>query len=340
MHFPGAGNTLAAHARWTPAQAGLDPSLAARVAAYLRDHPYTPRRTAPRWALWRHGRLVHIEGDFLEKADVASLRKTWHALIVGAAIQQGRISSPDEKIGRWLPELTGHDAAATWRHVLTQSASFDYPYGEHPDYRPGEMWTYSDWNLVHLCNALARVYGKSGYADRYADVAAGAYFDAIGLQGWSTRIVKDAAFTPHPDDGVRFVFNLEHLGRLGLFALARGTWNGVELVPRGFVEALETKQTRGLRVNYEGPNDGRIGLSPEQFPECPYGFLTWVNTDGDLYPGADRAWACGRGAGGSTVLWNRHHGLVFAGFGIQVAGRMNNLPRVLDGIVRSSTSPP
>lgn len=334
LFFPPAGRGAELQSRRSPVEAGLDPALADRIERYLRENPYTARRSVPRWALWRHGYFVHVEGNFNQTADVASLRKTWHAMIVGAAIKQGRIPSLDQKISAWLPELRGHDAEATWRHVLTQSAGFDYPYGDHPDYRPGEMWTYSDWNLVHLCNALARVYGKKGYEDDFAAVAARAYFDAIGLTGWSTTVTKDARFA-HPNDGVRLVISLEHMGRLGQLALARGSWNGVELVPRGFVEALETKQTRGMRVNYEGPNDGRIGLSPAQFPECPYGYLTWVNTDGDLYPRADRAWACGRGAGGSVVLWNRRNGIVFAGFAIQVSSARENLPRVLDAIIAS-----
>ena len=63
-------------------------------------------------------------------------------------------------------------------------------------------------------------------------------------------------------------------------------------MPRWFVEQLETKQTGGMKVNYDGPNDGKIGMS---YPEAPYGFMTWVNTDGDVYPKADRAWAWGTG---------------------------------------------
>ena len=91
--------------------------------------------------------------------------------------------------------------------MITQSAGFDYPYGEHPAYRPGEMWTYSDYNAVHLCNALARVYGRKGYKDNYALVVKEAYFDAIGLQGWKTIIKKDPAFSGD-DDGIRFAFDL------------------------------------------------------------------------------------------------------------------------------------
>ncbi|HUV62263.1 MAG TPA: DUF5060 domain-containing protein [Sedimentisphaerales bacterium] len=329
LYFPAAGKSIENQQRKTPQQVGLEPAVAERINQYIIEHPYSGAREKPRWALWRHGHLVHIEGDFHKTTDMASLRKTWHAMIVGAAIKQGRIPSLDRKVSTWLPELKGNDAEATWRHVITQSAGFDYPYGDHPDYKPGQMWTYSDWNLVHLCNALARVYGKKDFADDYADVASTAYFDAIGMEGWSTAIKKDAGFSGS-SDGVRFVLSLENMGRLGLLALARGSWDGVELVPKWFVEELESKQTTGMRVNYNGPNDGRIGLSPEQFSECPYGYLTWVNTDRDLFAGADSAWACGRGAGGSIVLWNHRNGIVFAGIAVAASSGTNSVGRVIE----------
>jgi CubicO group peptidase (beta-lactamase class C family) len=329
LYFPPAGKSIENQDQKAPQEVGLDPDLVSRINRYIRENPYTQRKVRPRWALWRHGYLVHVEGDFHKATDVASLRKTWHAMIVGAAIKQGRIPSLRQKISTWLPELKGNDAEATWWHVLTQSAGFDYPYGHYPDYKPGQMWTYSDWNLVHLCNALARVYGKKDFRDDYADVAGKAYFNAIGMESWSTAIKKDGGFG-NRSDGVRFVLSLEHMGRLGLLALARGTWDGVELVPKWFVEELETKQTYGMRVNYNGPNDGRVGLSPEKFPECPYGYLTWVNTDRDLFEGADSAWACGRGAGGSIVLWNHRNGIVFAGIGIHASSDTSNIARVIE----------
>lgn len=335
FYFPAAGKSIEDQDRRKPQWVGLDPGIAGRINQYIVENPYNQREVRPRWALWRHGYLVHVEGDFHKTTDVASLRKTWHAMIVGAAIKQGRIPSHQQKISQWLPELKGCDAEAMWWHVMTQSAGFDYPYGDHPDYEPGRMWTYSDWNLVHLCNALARVYGKKDFYDNYADVAAKAYFDAIGMEGWSTAIKKDGGFGGNAD-GVRFVISLEHMGRLGLLVLARGSWNGVELVPRWFVEELETKQTYGMLVNYDGPNDGKIGLSPKTFPECPYGYLTWVNTDRYLFAGADRGWACGRGAGGSIVLWNHNNGIVFAGIGIQASSGTNSIARIIDSSIVGS----
>lgn len=322
LHFPPPGEGLDVQNVATPEEAGFDPAVLKEL-----------EEVAARWALWRNGRLVRVKGDFNETHDVASNRKTWHALIVGAAIQQGRIPSVHQKISVWNKELTGTHAEATWWHVITQSAGFDYPYGEFPAYSPGKMWTYSDYNPVNLSNALARVYGKKGYEDNYEDVPSQAYFDAIGMSGWSTVIKKDRGFSG-PNDGIRFVFDLEDMGRLGLLVLARGRWNGKQLIPEWFIRALETKQTTGMLVNYEGPNDGKIGRDPKEFPEAPYGFMTWVNTDGDLYPGADRGWAYASGAGGYRTFWNHRFGIVFATAGAKNLPRNRGVPHILEAYLK------
>jgi len=126
--YPAAQQGAAAWQRRAPAEAGLDPALIGKLEG-----------TADRWALWRDGYLVHVAGDFDQKQDVASLRKTWHALTVGAALGQRKIQSLDEPIDRFHPDLTGEDTKATWRHVITQSSAFDYPYADWPDYAPGRI---------------------------------------------------------------------------------------------------------------------------------------------------------------------------------------------------------
>jgi hypothetical protein len=82
-----------------------------------------------------------------------------------------------------------------------------------------------------------------------------------------------------------------------------------------------------MLVNYNGPNDGQIGLDPGLFPEAPYGLLTWTNSDGDVYPGADTAWAWGAGAGGTRILWNRNNGVVYA-----AVGYSDGIEPVQDGV--------
>lgn len=295
IYFPPAGEKPDKQRRHTPEEAGLKPALIEQL-----------KGQATRWALWRHGYLVHTEGDFNTTVQVASLRKTWHALTIGAAIKQGKIPSLDQRISVYERDLKGNDALATWRHVITQSSGFDYPYDRYPDFKPGEMWTYSDANPLRLTNALAKVYGRKGYEDGYGDVLKEACFDAIGMSGW---IAQPRA------DGVVLDLDLEDMGRLGLLVMARGRWDGKEIIPKWFVEALETKQTRGMRVNYDGPNDGKPSLlhgNETKFPEAPYGYMTWVNTDKDVYPKADRAWAWGAGRGGHAIFWNHKLGIVFA----------------------------
>ncbi|MGH9961491.1 MAG: hypothetical protein ACREBC_30915, partial [Pyrinomonadaceae bacterium] len=245
--------------RRTPEQAGFDPAVLKELEG-----------AGSRWALWRDGHLIHVKGNFNLTENVASNRKTWHALTVGAAILQGKIPSLDEKISVWNKELKGKDADATWRHDITQSAGFDYPYGGFPAFPPGRMWTYSDLNPVQLSNGLARVYGRKDYLDRYDLVVKEAFFDAIGMRGWRTSVQSDPRFRLMKDDGIRFFFDLEDMGRLGLLVVARGRWNGRQLIPEWFVKELESKQTYGMRVNYEGPNDGTPGgMDPKKFPEVP-----------------------------------------------------------------------
>jgi len=320
FYFPPPGEGLDMQDCRKPQEVGLNHAIIEQL-----------KGKASLWALWRHGHLVHVEGDFNQRIEVASLRKTWHALTIGAAIKQGKIPSYHQKISKWNKELAGNDAEATWWHVMTQSAGFDYPYDDYPDYKPGKIWTYSDHNPYHLCQALAKAYGKKNYYDKYSVVVAQAYFDAIGMRGWSTSTRQD---------GIRFHFDLEDMGRLGLLVLARGKWKGKEVIPQWFVEELETKQTYGMLVNYDGPYDGKIGLDPAIYPECPYGYMTWVNTDQDLYPGADAVWAYGAGAGGTYILWNHRNGIVFAGVAVKSGPTSNGIPHIIERNITGSNSRP
>jgi CubicO group peptidase (beta-lactamase class C family) len=317
FYFPPPGESVQVQKKISFAAAGIDARI---VDALVKEG-------GDRWALWRNGRLLHVHGDFNFKQNVASHRKTWHAMTVGAALLQKRIPSLDQHISVWNPELKGNDAEATWRHVITQSAGFDYPYGEFPDFKPGQMWTYSDLNLIQLNRALARVWGLPDYHKGYEKVLKEAFFDAIGMRGWEIGIRP-------VDDGIRLILDLEDMGRLGLLVLARGQWNGRQLVPRAFVEALERKQTRGMKVNYQGPNDGMIGMDPKAFPEAPYGFLTWSNEDQDYSPGAGKEWAWATGKGGNMTFWNHKNGIVFAGMGIKKEAGKRGIPHIIEEHLR------
>ncbi len=103
-YFPPSGQSIANQNIRRPKEVGMRSEIIARINARMRGN---------RWALWRHGYLVHVEGDFNKNTEVTSLRKTWHALTVGAAIGQGKIPSVHQKINVWCKELTGKDAHVT-----------------------------------------------------------------------------------------------------------------------------------------------------------------------------------------------------------------------------------
>lgn len=46
--------------------------------------------------------------------------------------------------------------------------------------------------------------------------------------------------------------------------------------------------------------------------------------------GADRGWAFGSRAGGTYILWNRRHGIVFAGFGIDTRTTRQGIPHLIE----------
>ncbi|MDP6778203.1 MAG: hypothetical protein QGI83_15715 [Candidatus Latescibacteria bacterium] len=72
----------------------------------------------------------------------------------------------------------------------------------------------------------------------------------------------------------------------------------------------------------------------DRFPECPYGYLTWTNSDGDYFPGADPKWVHGAGAGGTYILWNRSHGIVFASAGIRMHPSKDSVPQHIEACLR------
>jgi len=317
FHFPPPGEALGVQAQREPLEVGLDPAVLPLLAS-----------ETSRYALWRHGHLVAVDGDFFQRAQVASLRKTWHAFSVGGALAQGRIPSLDQPLSALVPGLVGPDALATWRHALTQSSSFVHPgCGDPNDYPPGEIFTYSDSNVLAVNRGLAAVFGKSNYKDHYEDVLEQTLFGPLGLRGWSLS---------YKGDGVRLHLDLEDMGRLGLLALAGGAWDDVAVVPPDFADALETRQTGGLAVDYVGcepfPSE-ELGLDAVSVPVAPYGFMTWLNAEGSFYPDADPGWAFAAGVRGFVVYWNRATGVVLAAVGADLARGPAAIPALLDAAI-------
>jgi CubicO group peptidase (beta-lactamase class C family) len=307
VFFPLPGQGLDKQSRKTTAEVGLNPVIAKQL-----------NEVAPICALWKDGHLVHVNGDWNRTRGVASLRKTIHAVITGAALNQGRIKSLQLKIGDYL-SLPGNDADATIAQVLSRTSSIGVPEG------PGETWDYRDREVIANIALNCKVYGKT--TETYDDVLRTAFADAIGMQGWRSKLENDDKRHVH------FNFDVEDMGRIGLLLMARGRWNGVQLIPQQFVEQLETKQTYGLKCP---PNDkDKPGCSGPKH-EPAYGYMTWVNTDRDVYPKASKEWAWGAGSGGHRIFWNHRLGIVYAELN---SGYEGAIPEIIEANLSTGPTP-
>ena len=310
VYFPPAGQELDNQRQRPAGRVGIDRALIDVLDGLIDG----------RWALWRHGHLVHVNGSFTDRTMVRSVRKTFHAATVGAALHQGRIASLDEPLRRWIPELSGNNAEATWRHVLTQTTAFD-----EPQLKPGTLWAYSDANAHALCLALARVWGLADYRQDYERVLQKSFMNGMGATGWSTSIGAD---------GMALSLDLEDLGRFGLLMINDGVWRDRRLLAEGFAAAMATKQTYGVIPNFDNANDGPTELRVDDFAESPYGYMTWTNTDADLWPAAAPTWATALGTGpgrpevtGDYLAWDSESGIVLA----IVSARIRQTPEIPRG---------
>ncbi len=260
-----------------------------------------------RWALWREGYLVHVQASaaFNTNTEIASARKAFHAATIGGLIQLGKIYSLSQKVSDWNAGNSGGPGNchqnATLYDVMTRTTAYD-----DQSKCPGEVWAYSDANPPMLNQVAARAWRgalSTDFTSNYQEVIGGALLNPIGASGWYTTVKPD---------GIRLNMYLEDFGRFGLLMSKGGLWDGTRVIPEWFVYDQTTKQTYSVAPNYDNWNDGDLSLTTEQFPESPYGFMTWVNTDRDLVPNIASTWAYTEGAWGNFVIWDSQSGVVLA----------------------------
>ena len=207
------------------------------------------------------GRVAHEfyrEGKPDLLRDVQSVDKSTVAVLVGMAIQQGRIAGLDVPVTQLLPEWSAlqpdpRAASITLRHLLTMTAGFDIDrrngyYRQQPGEAwarpiaaaPGERFAYDNATVALLSAVLAKANGQ-----RVEDYAREQLVRPLGMaepgyeRGLSMRTLD--------------------MVRLGQLMLDGGLWNGQRLLSADFVAAATRPQHRG------GPP---VGL--------PFGYLWWA----------------------------------------------------------------
>lgn len=255
-------------------------ALTARVDDFIRGEMQKQRIPGVSLAVVRDGRVVlargygyaNVEHQVPVKPETifqsGSVGKQFTATAVMMLVEEGKVSL-DEKIGKYLGDVSDGWRDITVRHLLTHTAGMtDYPpdfdfrrdYTEDEllkraqavpvDFRPGERWQYSNLGYVTLGILIRRVTGKF-----YGDFLQERIFRPLGMT--TARVITEADIVPNRAAGYRLVngelknqnwvspsLNTTADGALYLTALDMAKWDaalyGERLLKRASLEQMWT----------------------------------------------------------------------------------------------------
>jgi CubicO group peptidase (beta-lactamase class C family) len=186
-----------------------------------------------------------------------SMAKSFTAIAIGIAIDEGYIQSLDQKVGDFIPEFAeGRNAALTIRHLLQMASgipfgeSYNNPLGymarayygtdlleETMKFRvekdPGSLWVYEGGNTVLLGMILQRATGKT-VSQYFAEKV----WSCVGAEAPAYWNLDDKDGMEKTYSG--FYATARDFARIGKLYAHNGVWDGDTLVNPEFVQACIT----------------------------------------------------------------------------------------------------
>jgi CubicO group peptidase (beta-lactamase class C family) len=236
------------------------------------------------------------------KHDLRSVTKSVTSLLLGIALGRKLIDNIDEPILNWFPEYsdlrTPEKERISLRHLLTMSAGLEWdeylPYTDPKNsevcmlmssdqYRytleqlvvspPGQVWNYNSGGSALLGAVIGKATGEA-----LDDVAREFLLEPLGI--------TDFAWTKRAKSGIPEVGGLRlrarDFAKIGQLVLARGNWNGRQIVSRQWI--------RESTAAHIGPAD-RMYF---------YGYQWWQGRS--LFNGREVPWVTAIGNGGQRIV--------------------------------------
>lgn len=243
---------------------------------------------------WR-GRVVYSfyrDGLPDQPRDVQSVAKSALSVLMGMALQQGKIESLDQPVVALMPEWTAVNsdpraATITLRHVLSMRAGFavNDPTGTAASGTPRDAWArplrHAPGEAFAYDNALVPMLGlvlEKAFGMPLAELVRLNLVAPLGMQA------------PLLQRGVHM--RTLDMAKLGHLMLDKGVWAGRPLLPEAFALAATQQQSTG------GP--------PAMLP---YGYMWWVMPETSQTP---RRGFLASGYGGQSILVDPPQELVIA----------------------------
>jgi CubicO group peptidase (beta-lactamase class C family) len=282
--------------------------------------PVRPREN-PNGLVVRRGYIAAEWGD-TRRVDMSfSIAKSYLAVLAGLAVQRGLIGGLDEPVALTAIDdgfVSPHNAAVTWRHLLTQTSEWQGTLWGKPDSidhnrdvgkselghatkgqpralrSPGTLWEYNDVRVNRLSLSLMQRFRRE-----LPEVLREAVMDPIGASpdwqwhayrgSWIDLDGRRLASVPggsHWGGGL-WMSSRDH-ARLGLLIHRRGQWGERRVLEASWIDEM-------LRPS---------ALNPQ------YGLLWWLNTGRAQAPSAPASCYAARGAGSNVIWIDPEHDLV------------------------------
>ena len=265
-----------------PEEVGLDSAKLDAFARFLGG----------RGCVTRHGYMVYSWGDQTQRADVASAMKPVLAHFLLKAVEDGKISSLDDKVARWEPRLNDINAALdhkdrniTWRHMANQISCYEVTEA------PGTAYDYNDWQITLFWDTLFLKVYKVTYDTTDEKVLHPILTDALQCQDNPTFMEQGTG-----EHAGRFGITVRDFARFGLMYMNKGKWNGKQVIGKKFAvmavtSPLPNSIPRTTAVAAEViPGQRTMGsrkIPDDQTDHCgSYSWLWWTNgvgRDGNRY---------------------------------------------------------
>ena len=275
----------------------------------------TKPRAGDSGIILKDGRIVAEWGDVHRVDMTFSAVKSYLATMWAIAWRDGRIESLDDRVGEYVRDgkfESEHNAAITWRHLLSQTSDWagtlwdtpdwaDRPEGDDPEawpnrelHEPGSYFKYNDVRVNLAAYSLLQV-----LREPLPVVLRREIMDPIGASAtwrWhgyeNSWVVLDGQRMQSVSGGGHFgggmFISARDHARFGLLMENRGMWNGKRLLPDEWVDML--REPTSVRPDY--------------------GLMWWLNTDRDRVPAAPESAYWAAGFGGNYVYVDECNDLV------------------------------
>ena len=256
----------------TPEEQGMDSGKLSQVGTALEQ------TDACSFIVVRHGFIVYEnyynQSNKNDCNNIFSVTKSFISALIGIAIREGYIKSPEDKLELYLPGYfvdikDPHWKDITKKHLLTMTPGFcedlqkwtgssDWvkaTLGLPLNYLPGEKFQYANSASHLLSFVLTKATGMSTYefADKYLFYPLG-----IRKKQWSTD--PQGNYTGYANLFLR----PRDMAKFGYMYLRNGEWDIKQVVPKEWVE-------ESTRVQFDFNTENQSGY------ENGYGFKWWIN---------------------------------------------------------------